>query len=131
MTVHPSITFLELKNTSLQRIGQQSNKHIMQVFYRVPMVSGKGVLRYRSWQLNSDNDVGLMFTFHAQFLEIWIIELFIVLEESHFSSGGSASDAAYVPMLQPMCSPTFAMVSLVENENMDDLMSGPSFHQMA
>ena len=73
MAVHPSITFLELKNTILQRIGQQSNKHIMQVFYRVPMVSGKGVLRYRSWQLSSDNDVGLMFTFHAQFLEIWII----------------------------------------------------------
>ena len=48
MVTHQSITFLELHNTILQKIGQQSNKQIMQVFYRVPMTIGKGVLRYRS-----------------------------------------------------------------------------------
>ena len=91
------------------------------------------MLLYRSWQLSSDDDVGLMFGCHAQFLEIRIIELFVVLEELHLSSRGSAPDPTHVPMLQPMCSPTFAIVSHMQNQNVhnknvDNLMGGPSFH---
>ena len=62
------------------------------------MAIEKGVLRYKSWQLCSNDDVGLMLTFHTQFPEIRIIELFGVLEESYFSFGGSAPDPAHVPM---------------------------------
>ena len=57
---------------------------------------GNGVIHYRSWQLSSDDDVGLMFNCHAQFLDIRIIESFIVLKGSHFSFGGSAPDLAHV-----------------------------------
>ena len=64
------------------------------------MVIGKGVLYYRSWQLSSDDDVRLMFTFHTQFLEIRIIEIFIILKESYFSSDGSIPVLAYVPVSQ-------------------------------
>ena len=100
------------------------------------MAIGKGVLCYRSWQLSNDDDVGLIFTFHTQFPEVFIIELFVVLKESHFNSGGSASNATYIPVSQSVHSPTFAMASPVQNENVqnenaDDLMGDPSFHQLA
>ena len=83
----------------------------------------------------SDNDVELMFTFHAQFPEIHFIELFIILEKSHFNSGGSAPDLAYISMSQPR-SLTLAIESPAQNENIqeenaNDLMGGPSFHQLA
>ena len=48
MVVHQSITFLELQNTILQKIGQQNNKKSHKCFIRCPMVIGKGVLYYRS-----------------------------------------------------------------------------------
>ena len=121
MVAHQSITFLELHNTILQKIGQQSNKQIMQVFYRVSMTIGKSVLRYRSQQLRSDDDIGLMFTFHSQFPDIRIIELFVVLKELHFSFGGFAPNPAHVPVQNEN----------VQAENVDDLMGGPSFHQLA
>ena len=94
------------------------------------------MLCYRSWPLSSDDGVGLMFTFHAQFPEIRIIELFIVLEESHFRFGGSGPDPAHVPVLQSMHSLTFGMGCPMQNENVqgenvDDLIGGPSFHQLA
>ena len=41
MDVHLPIIFVELHNIILQRIGQQSNKQITQVFYRLPMVIEK------------------------------------------------------------------------------------------
>ena len=135
MAIHLSITLLELQSTILQKIGQRSNKKITQVFYRVPIAIRNGVIRYRSWQLSSDDDVGLIFDCHAQFPEIHIIELFVALE-SHFNSGGSVPDPGHVGMSQPQCSPTFAMASHVQNENVlnenaDDLISGPSFQQLA
>ena len=136
MAVYPPITFIELQNIILQKLGQQNNKQVMQVLCRLPMVVGKGVLRYKSWQLSSDNDVELMFTFHSQFPDIHFIELFVIIEESHFSSGGSAPDPAHMLMSQPVRSPTHGMESPVQNENIqeenaDDLMDGPSFHQLA
>ena len=136
MAVYPPITFIELQNIILQKLGQQNNKQVTQVLYRLPMVMGKGVLRYKSWQLSSDNDVELMFTFHSQFPDIHFIELFVIIEESHFSSGGSAPDPAHMLMSQPVRSPTHGMESPVQNENIqeenaDDLMGGPSFHQLA
>ena len=70
MAVYPPITFIELQNIILQKLGQQNNKQVTQVLYQLPMVMGKGVLRYKSWQLSSDNDVELMFTFHSQFPDI-------------------------------------------------------------
>ena len=120
MAVYLPITFLELQNTILQKIGQQNNKQVTQVLYRLPIEIGKGVLRYRNWQLSSDNDVELMFTFHAQFLKIHFIELFIILEESHFSSGGSAPDPAHISMSHPVRSPTLAIESSIQNENIQE-----------
>ena len=98
MIIRPYVIQLELWNTILQRIGQQNNKQITQVFYQVPIAIGKDVIRYRSWQLSSNDDVSLMFDCHTQYPEIRTIELFIVLEESHFSSSGSALDRAHVGM---------------------------------
>ena len=97
------------------------------------MVIGKHVLHCRSWQLSNDDDVGLIFTFYAQFPQIFIIKFFVILDELHFSSGGSAPNPTYIPMSQPVHSPTFAMASPIQNENVqnenaDDLMGGPSFH---
>ena len=86
--VRPFITLLELHNTILRKIDQQSNKQIIQVFDQVPITIKKGVICYRNWQLSSDNDVSFMFDCHAQYLEIRIIELFIILEELHFNSSG-------------------------------------------
>ena len=80
------------------------------------MAIEKGVLHYRSWQLSSDDDFGLTFTFHAQFSEIRIIKLFVVLEESHLSSSGSTPDPTHVPMSQWVRSPIFAIASPVQNE---------------
>ena len=136
IAVRPTINFLELQNIILQKLGEVGNKQITQVIYRVPMAIGKGVLRYRSWQLSNDNDVGLMFNFHAQFEEIRIIELYVVLEDLHFSSGGSAPNPSNISVSQPINSPTFAVASPIQNENiqnegMDDMMDGPSFRQLA
>ena len=96
---------------------------------------GKGVLHYRSWQLSSHDDVGLMFACYAQFSKIRIIELFVILEDSHLSFGGFVLNPTHVPMSQLVHSQTFAMASHVQNENTynenaDDLMGGPSFHQL-
>ena len=136
IAVRPTINFLELQNIILQKLGEVGNKQITQVIYRVPMAIGKGVLRYRSWQLSNDNDIGLMFNFHAQFEEIHIIELYVVLEDSHFSSGGSAPNPSNISVSQPINSPTFAVASPIQNENvqnegMDGMMDGPSFRQLA
>ena len=73
-----------------------------------------------------------MFSCHAQFPGICIIELFIILEEAHLGFGGFAPDPTHVIVSQPVHSPTFAMASHmqndnVHNENADNLMGGPSF----
>ena len=76
-----------------------------------------------------------MFDCHTQFPEICIIELFVVLEESHFSFCRSTPDLAHVPVSQLQHSPTFVMASHMQNENVhnenaDDLISDPSFQQL-
>ena len=77
-----------------------------------------------------------MFDCHTQSLEIHIIELFIVLEESHFSSSGSAPNPTHVGMSQPKHSSTFIVASHMLNKNVwtknvEDLIGGPSFRQLA
>ena len=76
-----------------------------------------GLIHYRSFLISSDDDISLMFDCHTLFPDIRIVELFIVLEESHFSSGGSAPDPVHIGMLLLERSLTFVVASLVQNEN--------------
>ena len=86
----------------------------MQVLYKLPIVVGRDLIRYRSVEISSGDDVSLMFNCHTQFQEIHVMELFIVVQDFPGSSGGSVS--IYCLSL-PEHSPTFAMASLVQNEN--------------
>ena len=113
VTVHPSITLLELQNTTLQKLGQQNNKQITQVLYRLPLMIGNSVICHKSFTISSNDDVSLTFDCHTHFLEIRIIELFIILEKSHFSFGGSTPYLAHVGMSLPEHSPTFMVASHV------------------
>ena len=136
VNVRSSVTLLELKNTILQKLSQQNNRQITQVLYRLPIVFGKGVIRYRSFPISSDDDVSFMFECHAQFPEIRIMELFIILEDLHFSSGESATGPAYVGTSLLEHSLTFEVASPVHNEdvqteNTDDMMGSPSFAHLA
>ena len=138
LNIHPSITLLELQSRILQKLRQQNNKHIAQMVYRLPIVVGKDLIRYNSLEISCDEDIGVMFDCRAQFPEIRIMELFIILQDSALSSGGSAPDPAYVALSVAERSPTFAMASQspvqnqnVHTENADDLTDEPSFAQLA
>ena len=60
------------------------------------------------------------------------MELFIILENSYFSSRGLALYLAYIGTSLSKYSLTFVVANLMQNEdvrseNVDDMMGGPSF----
>ena len=78
---------------------------------RLPIAIGKDLICYNSLKISYDEDIGVMFNCLAQFSEIRIMELFIILQDSALSSGGFTPDPASVALSLAECSPTFAMAS--------------------
>ena len=76
------------------------------MLYRLPIAFGKNMIHYNSVEISCDEDVSIMFDCCTQFLEISIMELFIVARELILSSRGSAPDPASIALSLPECSPT-------------------------
>ena len=62
------------------------------MLYRLPIVVGRDLIRYRSVEISSDDDVSMMFNCYAQFQDIHVMELFIVVQDFPGSSRGSVPD---------------------------------------
>ena len=148
VSVSSSITLLELQNTILRKLWQLNWNQITEVVYRLPTTVGQGEVRYTTFLVGSDEDVSLMFYYHSQCLEIRVIELFITLEYTNVSSGGSAPNPSSIgidfsargskhnlvacPTLLPVPSPTFTLYCPLYNEgvqhgNTEDMGNGRSF----
>ena len=50
IAICPSVTLVELQSTIMQKLGQQGNKQITQVFYRVSIAIRNDMIHYKSWQ---------------------------------------------------------------------------------
>ena len=154
VSVCSSISLLDLQNTILRKLGLLNRKQISQVVYRLPIAVAQNAVRYTTFLVGSDEDVSLMFYSHSQCPEIRIIELFITLEDTNISSGGSApnplsagtdfstrgsdpNSVAFLPSLPvPSPSPTFALYNPQQNEdvhreNAEDMGDDRSFRQLA
>ena len=111
------MTLLDMQSKILQKLRQQNNKQITQILYRLPIAVGKDLIHYNSVEISGDEDVSMMFDYRAQFPKIHIMELFVDVGESILSSTGSTPDLASAALSLLERSLTFAMVSPVENKN--------------
>ena len=101
----------------------------------LPIVIGSSVIHYRGFSISSDDDVNLIQLSRLVSRDSHM-ELFIILEESHFNSGRSDPDPAHVGMSLLERFLTFEVASPMPNKNIqtkntNDFMGDPSFAQLA
>ncbi|RYQ87300.1 hypothetical protein Ahy_B09g094779 [Arachis hypogaea] len=101
--VRPTMSYVDLGNSVLQRLGLQGVKRVKKFFYRIPISVLKEIVKYDCFTIGSDED-----------LQLWgsnrnTPTVGTVAGSSSRPAGASSSVPVYEPPVQRVASPSFAV----------------------
>ncbi|XP_039126972.1 uncharacterized protein LOC120263139 [Dioscorea cayenensis subsp. rotundata] len=92
--VEDEISYENLERSIEESIEPADNQGVSCIKYKLPISSGSGKIRYRSFKLCNDRDVQMMFDCHKRNPDIGIIELYVEFSATTFEGAPSQQQTA-------------------------------------
>ncbi|XP_020983956.1 uncharacterized protein LOC110274227 [Arachis duranensis] len=122
------MSFIEFKNTILQRLGLHGVKRVEKLFYRIPISVLRDDVKYDSFIISSDEDLQVLFHCRRRFPKVRTPELLAKLVDVVSSSGDSNRNpysAEHPTYTSSMHVGSSSVVPVIAPEA--DLVASPSF----
>ncbi|RYR20476.1 hypothetical protein Ahy_B03g065632 [Arachis hypogaea] len=91
--VNLSMSLMDLKNSTLQKLGKCDKKRVKQVFFfRISISLRQGYVKFGRYEILDNNDIQVIFHSQARFLNLDAMELFAIMIDVEGISSGSTSN---------------------------------------
>ncbi|RYR23853.1 hypothetical protein Ahy_B02g057353 [Arachis hypogaea] len=126
--IRPTMSYDEVVNSILQKLGLQGVKRVHKLFYHIPISVLQEIVKYDCFTIGSDEDLQVLFHCRRQFSEVRTPELLAKLVDVVSSSVGSNQNTHTIGTVADSSSrPVGASSSVLVNEPPVEPIASPSF----